>query len=220
MATQISAGVAEWSVADVVRWACAQSVDSAEAVAAKFEGEEVDGSVLAVFLDSGDFSLLKKDIGLSTGSAARWFREIQQLFEEPARAAKQQAPAGSPRSTVFGGGARVPKALDKEAYLSKSSDDQDALLLVQVAQKGNGLPTAEAAGGASGGAHSPHAREQMNWLDSQTFSAWVGNIPLEHADEASLFTAFASVGLERGALVKITVRVKASESSDSFTAFP
>ena len=71
MATQISAGVAEWSVADVVRWASAQSVDSAEAVAAKFEGEEVDGSVLAVFLDSGDFSLLKKDIGLSTGSAAR-----------------------------------------------------------------------------------------------------------------------------------------------------
>ena len=151
--------------------------------------------------------------------AQRFFDALK--GEGAATAEPEAAPASAKRGRAATGKKPASKRKKTETYIrNMSSDDQDALLLVQVAQKGNGLPTAAVAGGASGGAHSPHAREQMNWLDSQTFSAWVGNIPLEHADEASLFTAFASVGLERGALVKITVRVKASESSDSFTAFP
>ena len=53
-------------------------------------------------------------------------------------------------------------------------------------------------------------------MDSQTFSAWVGGIPLKYADESSLYHAFGEAGLGRGSIVKITVRVKDNKPCGSW----
>ena len=53
-------------------------------------------------------------------------------------------------------------------------------------------------------------------VDSQTWSAWVGSIPLIHADEASLYHAFAKHNLGHDSIVKVTVQVKGGKTNGSW----
>ena len=67
----------ESSTEEVAAWTRAQTIDGAAEVAEKFLAEEVDGEVLAAYVESGSFALLKADMGLSTGKASKWFKVMK-----------------------------------------------------------------------------------------------------------------------------------------------
>ena len=160
-------------------------------------------------VESGSFALLKADMGLSTGKASKWFKAMTAgLAATPA--AEETAPppavpserATPPSSRALGAVGRSASTADG-SFARRPSDSSAGAL-------------ASALRGATAGIPTPINELTPSHVDSQTFSAWVGGIPLKYADESSLYHAFGEAGLGRGSIVKITVRVKDNKPCGSW----
>ena len=99
---------AEWSVEEVAAWVLTlEGIDGLEAVAAKVREEEVDGFTLMAYKDQ---LMVKGDLKLSGGKAARLFAAIEQLRATPGATAVAAAVATAggttatvaPRTTALG----------------------------------------------------------------------------------------------------------------------
>ena len=90
---------AAWSVEEVAAWVLTlEDIDYLEAVAAKVRTEEVDGFTLMAYKDQ---LMVKGDLSLSGGKAARLFLAIEQLRAAPAAPGKPAAKGGGTATTIY-----------------------------------------------------------------------------------------------------------------------
>ena len=72
-------------MADVVAWVLSlDTLDDKESVAERIRQEGVDGASLPLFAQSADFRLLKQDLQISTGNAAKLWAALRDLQENGA----------------------------------------------------------------------------------------------------------------------------------------
>ena len=90
---------AAWSVEEVAAWVLTlEDIDDLEAVAAKVREEKVDGFTLMAYKDQ---LMVKSDLSLRGGEAARLFAAIEQLRAVPAAPGKPAAKAGGTATTIY-----------------------------------------------------------------------------------------------------------------------
>ncbi len=168
---------------------------------------------VAADVDTGTFALLKSDMGLSTGKASKWFKAMEDAVQldrgsgvetrTPAATEATPPAASAPSERV------TPASSRALSTVGRSTSTMDGLF-GQARDSDVIAP-----------AHVPSITLPIDQLtptsvDSQTFSAWVGGIPLKHADEATLYQVFEEVGLGRESILKITVRVKDNKPNGSW----